>query len=415
MDMILDNKLYKNTRNMLLLLIVVSVSQITYAYEAIDSDRIKRLHTLMQMEVDEGRLAGATILVAQKGGVLDFNAFGFRDVEKSEPLKKDSIFRIYSMSKPVTGTALMMLYDQGKFGLGDPVEKYIPEFKNLRVYSGKTKEGQITTEAQNHLVTIQELMNHTGGISYIRPYGRGPVARLYEKSNMYDRGASLQQMIAKITSLPLAAQPGTQMIYSMSVDVQGYLIEAISRQSLREFLFENIFLPLGMKDTDFHVPEEKLNRFSRRYKYGKDRELISVENGMYHKKPVLHAGGSGLVSTAEDYWRFAQMHLNGGEFNGKRLLSKKSIEIMHSVNLPDYIAKQASFYPGTQFTGYLGLIDNAERSDGLPLGSVWWWGILGTFFWIDKENESVFICMMQMDEFRYHRQLQRRMRDVMYD
>ncbi len=390
------------------------LAQSVFAYEKIDSERIKRVHALIQMEVDEGRLAGATTLVAQDGELIDLTAQGFGDVESSRSLRKDSIFRIYSMTKPITGTGLMILYEQGKFNLDDPVEKYIPEFKNLRVYSGGSGE-KITTEVPNHRVTIRELINHTGGLSYIRPYGRGPVARMYEESNMYDRDAPLQEMIKKITSLPLGTQPGTEMIYSMSVDVQGYLIEVISGQSLREFLIANIFRPLGMKDTDFHVPENKHSRFSRRYKYGNKRELISVENGMYYEKPVLHAGGSGLVSTVEDYWRFAQMHLNQGEFNGKKILSPESVNLIHSVDLPEFIANQASFYPGTQFTGYLGLIDNAERSGGLPVGSVWWWGILGTFFWIDKENQSVFICMMQMDEFRYHRGIQQQLRRLMYE
>ena len=379
----------------------------------IEKARLDAISAHMQAEVEAGRLAGIVTLVAKEGQVQLFEAHGHRDLENNLPMEKDSIFRIFSMTKPIAGTALMMLYDEGKFTLDDPVEKFIPEFKGLQVFTGLGEDGAMKTEPANHPMTVRELMSHTGGLVYVPPLSRGPVAEAYGKVGVLDRNSTLKEMAAKLGKIPLNYQPGTQWVYSVSVDVQGYLVEVLSGQPLDEFLQKRIFAPLGMKDTAFYVSADKASRLSRNYSPGADGKLASPPNGEFLEKPKLFSGGGGLTSTAADYLRFAQMHLNKGELDGVRILSEKAAMLMRQNQLPEAVENIGPFYRGNQF-GLDFAVTYDEQGAGTPVGSFWWWGIAGTWFWIDPVQDVIFIGMIQNGNLGYARQLQAKSRQLIY-
>ena len=310
------------------------------------TQRLGKLKSEMQALVDRNQLPGVVTMVAKDGKVVEFDVAGKRDVESSAPLQKDSIFRIYSMSKPITGVAMMMLFEEGKWQLNDPVSKHIPEFANLKVAKVNPQTGAVTQVAPDHPMTMRELMSHSGGLTY-GVFGSTPVDKMYTDVNVLDRDATLQAMIDKLGKIPLLHQPGERWHYSVSVDVQGYLVEKLSGQPFAEFLKQRIFDPLGMKDTAFYVPADKLNRFVSFYTYDKDRKFVA-HPGIpdFSKPPGAPSGGGGLVSTAMDYMRFCQMLLNGGELDGHRLLSPLSVQLMRSNVLP---VSARTMGPGTGF------------------------------------------------------------------
>ena len=237
------------------------------------SERLERLSAGMQKIIDDGQLAGITTMIARHGKIAHFETFGYQDIEADKPMPEDAIFRIYSMSKPITGVALMMLYEEGLFRLADPVAKYIPEFKDLKVAAGVGADGPILEDA-NHPMTIRELMSHTGGLSY-GIFSQSQVDEMYGEANVLDRNGTLKDMVEKLGKIPLRQQPGSMWHYSVSVDVQGYLVEVLSGQPFDEFLQERIFDPLGMTDSGFHVPSEDTDRFAQVYGYGEDRSLVA--------------------------------------------------------------------------------------------------------------------------------------------
>ncbi len=382
--------------------------------EKIEQARLDAISTYMKGEVDAGRLAGIVTLVAKDGETQLFQAFGNRDLENNLPMEKDSIFRIFSMTKPIVGTALMTLYDQGKFTLDDPVEKHIPQFKDLQVFNGVKEDGSFETEPANHAMTIRELMSHTGGLLYTPPLSRGPLADAYGKVNVLDRNSTLKEMADKLGKLPLGYQPGTQWVYSVSVDVQGYLVEVLSGQPLDQYLQEKIFTPLGMKDTAFYVAPDKATRLSRNYAPGQDGKLASPPNGPFLEKPKLFSGGGGLTSTAADYLRFTTMHLNKGELDGKRIISEKAAMLMRQNQLPDAVPNIGPFYRGNQFGLDFAVVYDSDAADGMPLGSFWWWGIAGTWFWIDPVENVIFIGMIQNGNLGYARQVQAKSKQLLY-
>ncbi len=270
------------------------------------SEGLKAFQQAMRALVDEAKLAGVTTLVARHGKVVLFDAYGVQDLETKTPVTKDTIFRIASMTKPIVGVAMMMLWEQGKWTLDDPVAKHIPEFAGLKV---STPNGEVP---QTRPMTMRQLMSHTAGFD---------VSAGYAKMNITDRAQPLQAMIDKLAKLPLPAQPGTDWRYGPSVDIQGYLVEKLSGQPLDVFLKTKIFDPLGMKDTGFWVEPSKANRVTKIFTYGDDKRIMTAPNqGDPTRKPVFLSGSGGLLSTTEDYLRFAQMVLNGGEANGKRFL-----------------------------------------------------------------------------------------------
>lgn len=354
----------------------------------------------MHGEVDKGNIAGLVSRIARHGKVVLEDAYGYVDLENKVAMPDDAIFRIKSMSKPVTGVALMILLEEGKFTLDDPVEKFIPEFVGLQVAKEDGPDGQPIVEPQNHKMTMRELMSHSGGLTY-GLFSRSQVDSLYVEANMLNVDGTLKGMIDKLAKIPLRQQPGSRWHYSVSVDVQGYVVEVLSGQTFEEFLEERIFAPLSMVDTGFYVGRENAARFSREYSATADG-LVSPENDVYIDPVNFFSGGGGLMSTASDYLRFAQMLANGGELDGTRILSTDSVDVMRSNHLPPNTPGMEG-YPGNVFGLDFAIVTDPARNGGMSEGSYWWWGIDGTWFWIDPVEDLVVIGMIQNTNLRYTR------------
>jgi CubicO group peptidase (beta-lactamase class C family) len=373
-----------------------NLASVTPEEVGMSSERLSRVSRAMQELIDEGRLAGIVTMVARHGKIAHFETFGYQEISSSTPIAKDSIFRIYSMSKPITGVALMMLYEEGKFRLSDPVAKYIPEFKNLKVAAGVGKNGPIVEDA-DHPMTIRELMSHTAGLTY-GIFSRSQVDDMYVKAGVLDPNSTLKDMIHKLSKIPLRQQPGSLWHYSVAVDVQGYLVEVLSGQPFDEFLKERLFDPLGMKDTGFHVPEDKVGRFAQVYNYDDDKNLMAQEGfggeNNYLKPAIFFSGGGGLVSTALDYMRFCQMILNGGVLDEVRILSPLTIDLMHRNQLPREMVEMS---PGSGVgfgLDFAVVLDPVEASS-VSKGEYFWGGAAGTWFWIDPVEDLIFVGMIQ--------------------
>ncbi|MCG8467108.1 MAG: beta-lactamase family protein [Gemmatimonadetes bacterium] len=360
------------------------------------SQRLARLTGAMQSLIDEGRLAGMTTMLARHGQVVHFETYGYRDLEAGDPMSEDAIFRIYSMTKPITGVALMMLYEEGKFRLSDPVARYIPELADLEVAAGEGPSGPIVVDA-SHPMTIRELMTHTAGLSY-GIFSQSQVDDMYREADVLSSEQTLRDMIEKLAEIPLRQQPGSQWHYSIAVDVQGYLVEVLSGQTFEEFLHERIFDPLGMVDTGFHVPPEKAERFAQVYTYEEDRSLVPQEGlteeyaVQWFEPATFFSGGGGLVSTTADYMRFAQMMLNGGELDGVRILSPTTVAMMRTNHLPEMLSE---FAPGLGFGLDFAVITDPVAAEGVSKGEYYWGGAAGTWFWIDPVEDLVFVGMIQ--------------------
>ncbi len=333
--------------------------------------------------VDQQKLAGVTTLVSRHGKVVNFDTYGKADATTGAPLKPDSIYRIASMTKPIAGVAMMQLWEQGKWKLDDPVSKYIPEFANLQV---KAPGGG--TEPQKTPMTMAQLMSHTAGFG---------VSAVYDKDKLGE--TDLQGMIDKLAKLPLETQPGTAWDYGPSVNIQGYIVEKLSGQSLDEYLRQHIFEPLGMVDTGFWVPPEKAARAVAIHTYDAQGHIVTMgQNRVQTTKPSFLSGSGGLSSTAEDYWRFSQAMLNGGELNGKRILKADTVKLMR-VNVLKPGVKVDLYGPAQEGIGF-GLdfavvMDPKAASTQQGLNSFYWGGAFGTWFWIDPTNDVVFVGMIQ--------------------
>jgi len=366
------------------------------------SERLERLHALMQQVVDQKQLPGAVTLLARHGKVVDYRAYGMRDAASGAPMTRDTIFRAFSMTKPVTGVAMMLLYEQGKWLPSDPISKYIPEFAHLKVCKGVDAAGNMILEEPIHPPTMQELMTHTAGFVY-GFFGNTPVDKEYQKAGVM-QSKSLQEFIDKLAKIPLAYQPGTRWVYSASMDVQGYIVEKLSGQTLPNFMQENIFKPLGMKDTGFFVPAEKRGRFVTIYRSNEKGEVVPAPGfgGEYAEQPTMPSGGGGMVTTAEDYFRFAEMLANGGELNGVRILSPAAVHLMSTNHLaPNLLTGEFAIgvqvmRPGLGY-GYDCAVEFDPAEANLPdgRGTFFWDGAAGTWFWIDPTNDIVFVGMVQ--------------------
>lgn len=366
------------------------------------SERLERLHALMQQEVDQKQLPGIVTILARHGKVVDYRTYGVRDLGTGAPMTKDTIFRAYSMTKPVTGAAMMILYEEGKWLPSDPIAKFIPEFAHLKVAKGVDAAGNFILEEPIHPPTMQELLTHTAGFVY-GFFGNTPVDKEYQKVNPLD-SKSLREMIEKLAKIPLAYQPGTKWVYSVSMDIQGYIVEKLSGQSLPDFMAEHIFKPLGMKDSGFFVPQDKQNRFVTLYRSDEKGQLVSVP--MYHREftqpPTAPSGGGGLVTTAEDYFRFASTLANDGELNGVRVLSPASVHLMSTNHLGSNLLT-GEFSIGGQVMrpgfgyGYDCAVEFDPQTANLPdgHGTFFWDGAAGTWFWIDPTNDVIFVGMIQ--------------------
>ena len=367
----------------------------------IDAKRLERLESGMRAFVDEGRLSGVVTLVARHGKTAHLSASGVKSTATGEPLDTDSIFRIYSMTKPVTGVAMMILHEEGKWRLDDPIARYIPEFADLKVYAGDGSEGEgdeLSVEAPASPMTMRHVMSHAGGLSY--GFGPHPVDQRYQAVDIFDLEKPLQTMIDKLGEIPLMVHPGTQWIYSISVDVQGYLVEKLSGQPLGDFFQDRIFEPLGMSDTAFYVPEEKIDRLATIHAIDEDGKLqpnpqmFGLLGTDATVPPILPLGGAGLFSTAEDYARFGQMLANDGELNGARILAPRTVEMMRTSHLSP--EAEATMTPGLGFgMDFAVVLDSAAAGEPSREGSYYWSGAAGTWFWIDPATDLVFVGMIQ--------------------
>lgn len=361
------------------------------------SERLQRFDAAMARVVAEGRVAGMTTYLARHGRVVHFKTYG--DQRLGGPaMSRDTIFRIYSMTKPVTGVAMMMLYEEGKWRLDDPVTKFVPEFRELKVMDGVDAAGKPILEPMKRAPTMRELMSHTGGFGYALS-DTHPVDRMFREREVL-RSDGLQAMIDKMKGIPLRSQPGTEWYYSASVDVQGYIVEKLSGRTLGQFFQERIFSPLKMKDTAFYVAPEKVGRLAAMYggPAGKLVESTGPSPQDFTKPPPLESGGGGLTSTTTDYARFAQMLLNGGELDGARILSPGSVELMRINHIPE----AALDAPRSRYNQAIGFgLDFQVVSDPRKIGSLEgagtysWWGIGGTWFWIDPASDVIFVGMIQ--------------------
>jgi CubicO group peptidase (beta-lactamase class C family) len=366
------------------------------------SVRLENLHALIQGEVDRKELAGAITLLARHGKVVDLRTYGAKDVATQAPMTYDTIFRDYSMTKPVTGVAMMILYEQGKWLPWDPISKYIPAFKDLKVFDGFDKSGKMLLAEPLHPPTISELMSHSAGFSYGN--GHGPVDALYQQIKPM-QSDSLQQFVDRMAQLPLNYQPGQAWLYSASMDIEGYIVEKLSGDTLPKFMQKHIFEPIGMKDAGFYVPQDKRARFATNYEDNGQGALVPIGSGAptdYAKEPAMPSGGGGLVATIGDYYRFAQMMADGGELDGKRILSPATVKLMTSNHLPPRLLTgewgigQSIMRPGFGYGFNCAVIFDPPEA-GAPDGTgTWFWdGAAGTWFWVDPTNDVVFVAMIQ--------------------
>jgi CubicO group peptidase (beta-lactamase class C family) len=374
------------------------------------SERLKRIASVFQGEVDNGAIPGAVVLIARDGKVADFEAIGFQDREKKTPMVADAIFRIASMSKPITTVALMMLVEEGKIQLENPVSLYLPEFKGGQVGVEKidaaTGNAELSLEPAKREMTIQDLLRHTSGLTY-GFFGKSLVKQAYQDAKLYDPGQTLEQVVAKIAKLPLASQPGTTWDYSMSTDVLGRVIEVVSGMPFDQFVEARVTKPLGLYDTGFYVQAEKAGRIAEPQINPTTNQRPPV--GDPTSRAIWPSGGGGMVSTASDYARFSQMLLNGGELDGVRLLSPRTIAYMTSDQLPPDI----TYSPATlqilepildaptprNGQGFgLGFAVRTQAGRNAREGSVGdfaWRGLWGTDFWVDPKEKLVGVFMIQ--------------------
>ncbi len=371
------------------------------------SERLKKLDAAMAKVVSDGRVAGMTTLLVRHGKVVEFNTYGKSDLSTGAPIQKDAIVRIYSMSKPITGVAMMILFEEGKWKLDDPVTKFIPEFKDLKVMTGVDDKGNMITVKANRAPTMREIMSHTAGFGY----GLGdkhPVDKQFREKRVLG-SSSLQEMIDRTAEIPLMYQPGTNWSYSVSVDIQGYLVEKISGQKFGDFLADRIFKPLKMNDTAFYTGPEKAGRLAALYMTDPKTGLIAPGDQLYGspapdytKPPAMESGGGGLVSTTADYGRFSQMLLNKGELDGARILSPAAVELMGTNVIPENVLVNSNGTSGTRFNESVGfgldfmVVNDPRKAGSLEgKGSMSWGGAAGTWFWVDPTNDLYFVGMVQ--------------------
>ncbi|MCS5592944.1 MAG: beta-lactamase family protein [Porticoccaceae bacterium] len=382
-------------------------------YVGMSSERLAKIKPLMQRYVDEGEVAGIQTIIARKGKIVHFEQVGKLDLDTGTAIRKDSLFRIYSMTKPLATTAAMILYEEGKFLLDDPVEKYLPAFKDKKVLV----DGALVDAT--HPFTIRELMSHTAGLTY-GIFGNSPIDQQY-RTAMFGEGnnfnfrsiannnapisqlKTLDDLVTAIGPIPLQYQPGTQWVYSLSVDILGAIIEKISGQSLEIFMAERLFNPLGMEDTFFEVPKAKLHRFGTLHTMGVTGELTVVDRPKtsdFVNNVSFPSAGGGLVSSAMDYLRYSQMMVNGGELNGVRILSPTTIDLMTRNQLSYDMQLKYDPRPGiagtTGFGLGFGVKTHAPKTSSGSKGNFRWAGIGGTDFWCDPKENLTAIVLMQM-------------------
>ena len=364
---------------------------------------IARLDGAMHEIVGNQDVAGMVWLLAKDGKVATFETAGLARIEDQVPMTKDSLFRIYSMTKPVTGVALMMLYEQGLWKFDDPLSKFIPQFADLQVLKSYDASGNVELEPLQRQPTMRELLNHTAGFGY-GLFGEDPVNTAFREQDVL-ASADLDELIAKVANIPLMAQPGEQWFYSVGVDVQGYIVEQLTGMTFGDFLQQRMFQPLGMLDTHFYVRPQDRARFAEVHYWDTERGRLAQQaerpdRPSYHDADRLESGGGGLVSSTHDYARFLQMLVNEGELDGVRIISPESVRIMRTNSLSDEVNMQYGIGgPGQPGQGFG--VDFAVTFDpqaaGSPQGpgTYYWAGAAGTSFWIDPVNDIFWLSMIQ--------------------
>ncbi len=360
----------------------------------LSSAQLARIEATTEKYVESGLVPGAVMLVARRGKIAWTKTMGFRDRTAKDPMRSDSIFRIYSMTKPIVSVAAMMLVEEGRMQVSDPVSKYIPEMGRMKVGVETTEDGKTTLQLSDPAreMTIQDLMRHTSGLIY-GTRGKSLVNAAYIEAKIGSRDVSNEEFVAKVSKMPLRFPPGDRWEYGVSTDVLGRVVEIVSGKTLGEFLNERIFTPLGMTDTAFHVSADKLNRAAQPWQMPEAPPMTPRFD--VAEKPRFESGGGGLTSTIDDYLRFAIMVADGGEFAGKRLLGSKTVEFMTA----DHTGARPGRPPGLGFG--LGFeVRTSVGDSGLPgsLGEYGWAGNAGTLFWIDPKEQLIAIYMVQVDD-----------------
>ena len=386
-----------------------------HAYHGPSTDRLERITDHINRNyIDAGKIAGCQVAVSRHGHLAYSKSFGKMDLERNRPMADDAIFRIYSMSKPITSVALMTLYEQGYFQLDDPVSRYIPGWKDHKVWvSGDGDNMQLADPIRP--MSFRNVLSHTGGLTYgsalqavgAPPTGH-PVDQVYAEVGVRrGRDETLMQFMDKLAHVPLRYQPGERWMYSLSTDVCGALVEKISGQRFDTYLKETIFDPLGMKDTSFTVPDSQLSRFAANYRRNADKTLELIddpETSTYRTLPAFLSGGGGLVGTTEDYLRFCEMLRRGGEFDGERILGPRTIELMHRNHLKDGKDLTQMAIGGFSETanegvgfglGFASTLDSV-KAGALGCGDYYWGGAASTIFWVDPKEDLTVVFMTQL-------------------
>lgn len=385
------------------------ISDTTVGGTGISVEALQRLDRhLLERYIEPEKIAGCLTLISRRGELAHLSALGMMDRERGAPMAADAIFRIYSMTKPITSVALMMLFERGAFQLSDPVARFIPQWRDLRVMTGGQYPDYETAPVERPM-TIRDLLSHQSGLTY--GFMEGPLEAGYFKHGVYQagamRGRDLQSMIDRLAELPLKFSPGDNWNYGVSTDVCGYLVQEIAGRRFDEYLREQIFEPLGMDDTGFHVPADKQHRLAANYERGPDKQLRAIGTfgaADYLEEQTFFSGGGGLVSTAQDYRRFCQMLLNGGELDGARILGPKTIELMAMNHLPDnddLSARALGTWSETANDGVgfglgFAVLLNLPRTQNVgSVGEYYWGGAASTIFWIDPAEDLIAIFMTQ--------------------
>ena len=355
--------------------------------------RLQRMSDAFKREIEKGTVPGMTVMVARRGQIGWFEALGKQNPASSAPMAHNSIFRIFSMTKPIVSTGIMMLIEDGHFLLGDPVAKFIPEFSDLKV--GVENNGKLDLAPLKRQMTVQDLLRHTSGITYDHT-GNGLVQQMYQQSRLRSRKISNAEHAALVASLPLMCQPGTEWNYSRSTDILGRIIEVVSGKTLSAFLTERILAPLQMTETGFHTGAENADRLAEPFPTdpwtGDKVQLFNMLD-----KPVMESGGGGLVSTTMDYARFSQMLLNGGALDGNRIVGRKTLQLMASDHLGPNVKVDSPLMPAGHGFGLGFAVRTHQGMAPFPgsLGQFFWSGMAGTFFWIDPAEDMFAVFMMQ--------------------
>ena len=362
--------------------------------------RLQRMSDAFKREVDKGTAPGVTVMVARRGQIGWFDAIGQQNPAASAPMAKDSIFRIFSMTKPIVSVGIMMLVEDGHFLLSDPVAKFIPEFAEQKV--GVENHGKLELVAVQRPMTVQDLLRHTSGITYDHT-GNSLVQQLYQQSRLRSRKISNSEHASLVASMPLMCQPGAEWNYSRSTDILGRIIEVASGKTLSAFLTERILAPLQMAETAFHTAEENAGRLAEPFPTDPwSGEQVQLFNML--EKPVMESGGGGLVSTTMDYARFCQMLLFGGALDGIRIIGRKTLQLMASDHLGPTVKVNSPLMPAGHGFGLGFAVRTHQGMAPFPgsLGEFFWSGMAGTYFWIDPKEDLFAVFIMQGPGQRQH-------------